>query len=163
MPGNNLRVRARQWQHLVRRRDHPADLPAGSAVDVRIKPIKKRVPHMDDIRLFKNNVDVRVRMRGRKMLQHHIFAICLQSVTRRERLLRQSLRRRRVEMQAHHRQIVRLGHSLLRIFMRQHRCPRRVQRRVVVRMVEMPVRINHRFHGRAPQPFQRLLQLRPRR
>jgi len=58
----------------------------------------------------------------------------------------------KLEMQAHHRQIVRLGHSLLRIFMRQHRCPRRVQRRVVVRMVKCQCVSITVFTGALPNP-----------
>src|SRR6202022_350296 len=66
-------------------------------------------------------------------------------------------------MKAEHWQVMRLGHSLLRIFVRQNRRASCVQRRVVVGVIEVPVRINHVFQRRTAQSIQRLFELWPRR
>ena len=116
------------------------------------------------------NVDVRIRVRGSNVLQREGFAIGLQLVAGGEGLLRQGLRGRGVEMQAgeravwssiQDRQIMRLGHALLSVFVRKDRGSGGVKRRVVVGMVEVPVGVDDAFHRRVAQAIESLFEPGP--
>src|SRR5258705_6603403 len=116
------------------------------------------------------NVDVRVRMRGSKVLEREGFAIGLQLVTVGERLLRQGLRGRRVEMQAddravwpsiQDRQIMRLGHALLSVFVGKDRGSCGVKMSVVIGMVEVPVGVDDVLHRGVAKSIESLFELGP--
>src|SRR5208282_1036329 len=121
----------------------------------RIHAVEKQVPHRNHVGLLKMNVDIRIRMRGSNVLERERFAIGLQLVTGSENLLRQGLRGRWVEMQASERavcssvqdrQIMRLGHALLSVFVRKDRGPCGVKMWIVIGMVEVPVGVDDVFH-----------------
>src|SRR5438270_794515 len=60
-----------------------------------------------------------------------------------------------------HREAVRLAHAQLGVFVRNQRGTTGAERRVVVGVIEVPVRIDHEFHGRA-ESLERFLELGPR-
>src|SRR5712692_2669366 len=117
------------------------------------------------------NVDVRVGMRRSKVLEREGFAIGLQLVTGGEGLLRQGLGGRGGEMQAgeravwssiQDRQIMRLGHALLSVFVGKDRGSCGVKMRVVVGMVEVPVGVDDVFHGSVAKAIESFLEPGPR-
>jgi len=146
----------------------PLILPPVPGVDVGVHTVEKRVAHLNHVGLLKMNVDVRIRMRGSKVLEREGFAIGLQLVTVGEGLLRQGLRGRRVEMQVveravcvsiQDRQIMRLGHALLSVFVGKDRGSCGVKMRVVIGMVEVPVGVDDAFTGALPRPSRASLSL----
>src|SRR6266849_3102799 len=100
VPRNDLSVVAGERENFAGGRNRAADIAAGAGVDVGIHAIEKRIAHMDDVGLLKMNVDVRVRMRGSKVLERERLAIGFQLVAGGESLLWQGLCRRGVEMEA---------------------------------------------------------------
>src|SRR6266849_6732748 len=89
VPRNNLGIIVRERENFVGSGDHTVDIAARTGVDVGIHAVEKRVGHRNHVGLLKMNVDVRIRMRGSKVLEREGFAICLQLVTGGEGLLRQ--------------------------------------------------------------------------
>src|SRR5271163_4339297 len=59
------------------------------------------------------------------------------------------------------RQIMRLGHAFLRVFMRKDRGSRGVKMRIVIGMVEVPVGVDDVFHRRAAKAIESFLEPRP--
>src|ERR1700730_6879318 len=125
MPRNNLGVTASERENLVDGGNIAGDCPARTRVDVGIHAVEKQVAHRNHVGVLKMNVDVRIRMRGTNVLERQGFAIGLQLVTGSESLLRQGLRGGGVEMQTgeravsssiQDRQIMRLRHTLLSVF-----------------------------------------------
>ena len=155
VPRNNLGVIVGERENFVGGGNHACDFAARTGVDVGIHAVEKRVAHRDHVSLLKMNVDVRVRMRGSKVLEREGFAIGLQLVTVWEGLLRQGLRGRGIEMQVveravwssiQDRQIMRLGHALLSVFVGKDRGSCGVKMRVVIGMVEVPVGVDDAFY-----------------
>ena len=116
------------------------------------------------------NVDVRIRMRESKVLEHEGFPIGLQLVTVGKGQLRQGLRGRGVEMQVveravwpsiQDRQIMRLGHALRSIFVRKNRRSCGVKICIVVGMVEVPVGVNDVFHWCAAKAIESFFEPGP--
>src|SRR4051812_7107065 len=68
VPWNNLGVIAGERENLAGGGNHAGDFAARAGVDVGIHAVEKRVAHLNHIGLLKMNVDVRVRMRGSKVL-----------------------------------------------------------------------------------------------
>jgi len=66
-------------------------------------------------------------------------------------------------VQAHKRAVVWLCHARLGVVVGQHCGARGVQIGVIVGVVDMPVRVDHRFQRRIAEPIERFFQLRPGR
>src|ERR1700685_2891736 len=116
------------------------------------------------------NVDIRISMRGSNMLERESFAIDLQLVTGGEGLLWQGLRGRGIEMQASERavccsiqdrQIMRLGHALLSVFVRKDRGSCGVKMCIVIGMVEVPVGVDDVFHRCAAKAIESFFEPGP--
>src|SRR6266849_10045952 len=170
MPRNNLGVIVRERKNFVGGGNHAGDFAARTGVDVGIHAVEKHVAYRNHVGLLKMNVDVRIRMRGSKVLEREGFAIGLQLVTGGEGLLRQGLRGRGVEMQAgeravwssiQDRQIMRLGHALLGVVVGKDRRSGRVKMGVVIGMVEVPVGIDDVFQRSIAKAIESLFELGP--
>src|ERR1700733_2374791 len=114
------------------------------------------------------DVDVRVRMRGSNILESEALAIGLQLAGVAEGLLRQGLYRRRVEMQAgeravwssiQNRQVMRLRHALLSVFVRKDRGSSGVKMCIVIGMVEVPMGVDDVFHRCAAEAIDSFFEL----
>src|SRR5258706_4045015 len=170
MPRNNLGVIASERENFVDGGNIAGDCPARTRVDVGIHAVEKQVAHRNHVGLLKMNVDVRIRMRRSNVLEREGFAIGMQLVTGGEGLLRQGLRGRGVEMQARERtvrssiqdrQIMRLRHALLSIFVGKDRGSRGVKMRVVIGMVEVPVGVDDVLHWRVAKAIESLFEPGP--
>jgi len=82
VPRNNLGIIVGERENFVGGGQFmPVILPPVTGVDVGIHAVEKRVTHLNHVGLLKMNVDVRIRMRGSKVLEREGFAIGLQLVT----------------------------------------------------------------------------------
>jgi hypothetical protein len=118
---------------------------------------------MNHVSLLEVNVDVRVGVRGLEILQRCNFTVGVQFFAAAKGLLRQSIRRGCRKVQAHKRAVVWLCHARLGVVVGQHCGARGVQIGVIVGVVDMPVRVDHRFQRRIAEPIEIFFQLRPGR
>ena len=170
VPRNDLGVVVGERENFVGGGNHAGECAARTGVDVGIHAVEKQVAHRNHVGLLKMNVDIRIRMRGSNVLELEDFAIGSQLVAGSEGLLRQGLRGRGVEMQAgeravcssiQNRQIMLLGHALLRVFVGKDRGACCVKMRIVIGMVEVPMGVDDIFHRSMPKAIESLFELGP--